>query len=76
MKTDAEWLNALEQAISQYLEQNPTNGGAYGDRWLFDPVAMPKHLRDGIIFYSTGWGWRLRNGWQDVLRKRKAMVEF
>lgn len=22
---------------------------------------------DGLIFYSTGWGWRLRKGWRERL---------
>lgn len=35
---------------------------------------IDKRLRDGIIFYSSGWGWRLRIGWEDVLKARYAEV--
>lgn len=31
---------------------------------------IDKPLRDGIVFYSSGWGWRLRVGWEDVLKAR------
>ena len=26
-------------------------------------------LREGCIFYSKGWGWRVRKGWRDVVKQ-------
>ncbi len=29
-----------------------------------------KELRNGIVFYSSGWGWRLRVNWRETWKKK------
>lgn len=68
-------IAVLEALVTYYLNQCPTNSGLYvkGD---FDPNKITKSMRDGVFFYSTGWGWRLRKNWQIELEKRKDGVHY
>lgn len=34
------------------------------------PFYENKTLRDGILFYSAGWGWRLRKEWRPAIKER------
>lgn len=35
---------------------------------IMDNIELRKKARDiGLIFYGTGWGWRLRKNWEDAL---------
>lgn len=51
------------------------NGGAYA-HGKHSPKSIQhyrhKHLRDGILYYSTGHGWRVRKHphWQSVFSER------
>lgn len=37
---------------------------------IMDNIELRKKARDiGLIFYGTGWGWRLRKNWEDALER-------
>ena len=63
----AESLAELEKQIEWYQKTHPTNGGSYS----YSITQVPKPIRDGIFFWSAGWGWRLRKNWQEVLEQRR-----
>ena len=44
------------------------HGGVHSQRFIKDRKFLP--YRKGIIFYSTGWGWRLRKGWRETFGQR------
>lgn len=58
--------------------QNEGNGGWYtgdlcymgkdAERFIRDRKSLA--YRSGIIFFSTGWGWRLRKNWREVFGQR------
>jgi len=65
-KSNLEQLALMKERIDEYLKKHPTNGGDYKPSFTnFD-----KTLRDGIVFYSRGWGWRLRKNWQETWQKK------
>jgi len=60
-----------------YIENMGNGKGMYRIFGMHDNLhwlskAWSKPLRDGIIFYSTGWGWRLRKkpAWHVVFAER------
>lgn len=72
-----EWIGLCE-----YLEKRPrkssyyssqiTNSHLLGDNAMF--LGMRKWMKYNdcdCVFYSTGWGWRLRKNW----RERLASIE-
>lgn len=67
-----EQIDMIEERIVEYLKKHPTNSGDYSPSYTnFD-----KDLRNGIVFYRQGWGWRLRKGWRETLdTKRQALKE-
>lgn len=75
--TDIEQLNELKRACEEYLAAYPTNRGAYPaySSNLAHFRNIRKDLRDGVVFYSGGWGWRLRREWRKVLDERIAQTE-
>jgi hypothetical protein len=38
-----------------------------GSCYLLD--SRYKWLRDGVLFYSRGWGWRVRKDWREVVKQ-------
>ncbi len=67
-----EQLARLEKWIEKYLQEHPRNSGEYG----FIPERLiDKPQRDGIVFYSGGWGWRLRKNWKEVLEQKKSDLQ-
>lgn len=61
--------------IAQHLEATGNHGSYPGNikRAVgVKPTEIPKSQRDGILFYSRGWGWRLRTHphWKNVFAKR------
>ena len=65
-------LNRLEQWCNSYHEENPRNNGTYRGGVCRDTY---KPLRDGIVFYSSGWGWRLRKNWQQAIAEKRADLQ-
>jgi hypothetical protein len=74
--TDSE-LRAFFDLCEQM--QSEGNGGWYtgdlcqmGGAGAVAFIRERKHkpYREGIIFYSTGWGWRLRKNWRDTFGQR------
>jgi hypothetical protein len=65
-------LNRLEKWCIAYLEQNPRNHGTYSGGVCRDTY---KPLRDGIVFYSSGWGWRLRKNWQQAIAEKRVELQ-
>lgn len=61
-------LGILEDWIKDYKFEYPRNSGSYyGSAIRF----LHKSIRDGIVFYSGGWGWRLHTEYaQEIERKR------
>ncbi len=51
----------------EYIVRNPRNYGEY-----VNLAAFYKPLRDGIVFYSSAQGWRLRENWRDTIAKKRA----
>ena len=49
--------------------------GARQGRFLYMPMDIKKPLRDGVVFYSTGWGWRLRKYWEMSLEGKLQEAE-
>lgn len=74
LKALCEYIAEMEprrRALTNYgLERGMRNG-----RFLYYPKDIDRRLRDGVIFYSTGWGWRLRKEWQMVLEGKLAEDE-
>lgn len=35
---------------------------------------IDKDIRDGVVFYSSGWGWRLRLNWRETLQAKKVSI--
>lgn len=65
-------LNRLEQWCISYREENPRNNGTYRGGVCRDTY---KPLRDGIVFYSSGWGWRLRKNWQQAIAEKRVELQ-
>lgn len=64
--SDIEQLTLMRQLIDKYLEAHPTNGGDYKPSFTnFD-----RDLRNGIVFYSRGWGWRVRKNWEETWQSK------
>lgn len=60
---------------ARYGVKYSRNAGADRDRVKFScPRAsyllLPENilLRDKVVFYSKGWGWRVRKGWRDTIK--------
>ena len=66
--SDVKELGRLRLMIMGYLSEHPNNGGCY--KMEFDFGGIKKEFRDGIVFYSSGWGWRLRGDWEKVFQER------
>lgn len=64
--SEIEQLKLMRQRIEEYLKKHPTNGGDYKPSF----TNFKKELRQGIVFYSRGWGWRLRKNWDKVWLKK------
>lgn len=63
---DIEQLALIRQRIDEYLAAHPTNSGDYKPSFTnFD-----RKLRTGIVFYSSGWGWRVRKNWEEVWQSK------
>ncbi len=65
-------LECLEQWCIEYRQHHPKNYGTYNAgsvRGLYKP------LRDGVIFYSRGWGWRLRKRWQEAIEAKRQELQ-
>ena len=68
------FLNDLK-ALCEFLDRQPRKS-CYRDftpeslRYVLSPEF--KGEREGVLFYSSGWGWRLRKDWQAELEKRGA----
>ena len=65
-------LNRLEKWCIAYREENPRNHGTYRGGVCRDTY---KPLRDGIVFYSSGWGWRLRKNWQQAIADKRVELQ-
>ena len=65
-------LDALKEWCNNYLKNHPTNSGSYSGG-LMHIICKP--LRDGIVFYSRGWGWRLRIDWQETLEHKREELQ-
>ena len=52
-----------------WLEKQARKASYHNHPAWFDDHKL-KPLRDGIVFYSGGWGWRLRKGWRQTFVKR------
>lgn len=63
-------LRNLEIWCEEYTVRHPRNYGEYVG--LAD---FYKPLRDGIVFYSSGWGWRLRKNWHETIAQKRAELE-
>jgi hypothetical protein len=65
--SDQEWQDW--NYLCQWLALRPSNSGAYRLRSKEYLTKLPaKHRKElALIFYSAGWGWRLRKGWQERL---------
>ena len=59
-------LDHLEALINTHLVP-VRNSGVYNHQF----TAIPKAIRDDIVFYSSGWGWRLRKDYQRTLENRR-----
>jgi len=64
-------LRNLEIWCTEYTKRNPRNYGEYAGLTDFY-----KPLRDGIVFYSSGWGWRLRKNWQQTIATKRAELQI
>lgn len=64
--TDAQIRAFWEYLV--WLDQQPRHASYDRPDWFGD-----RHLkaqRDEIVFYSSGWGWRLRKGWRQTFAQR------
>lgn len=71
--SDDEIVEAIEKA-AQHIDDDG-NRGIYAHsiphNWILKPYF--KKYRDGILYFNTGRGWRVRKNphWRDVLNERK-----
>jgi hypothetical protein len=65
-------LNVLQNWCGSYLDECPRNQGSYRGGVL---RGIYKPLRDGIVFYSSGWGWRLRKDWRQVIAHKREELQ-
>ena len=69
-------LNILKRWIEKYTAEHPRNEGEYSWGMRENNLnAIQKPLRDGIVFYSNGWGWRLRKNWREALAAAEQAVQ-
>ena len=62
-----EQLDLIEQHCSEIEEKYPKRRAAYSPSFTnFD-----KELREGIVFYRSGWGWRLNRNWRETLEGKR-----
>lgn len=70
-------LDALE-SICDYLEQQSSRCASSQSLqrvrgfYLIDP--QYQNLREGVIYHSAGWGWRLRRDWREALATKRAAL--
>ena len=61
-----EQLELIKVRCEQIEAKYPKHRAAYNPSFAnFD-----KDLRAGIVFYSSGWGWRLRRNWREAWQKK------
>lgn len=73
-RPDSDWLKILIEWIVEYNDRHPENHGEYKRYSKYGcnlPTTIPIKIRQGIVFYSRGWGWRLRENYKTVLYDRK-----
>lgn len=62
----------LAKWCAAYIEEDPRNWGTYRGGQLRE---IYKPLRDGVVFYSSGHGWRLRSDWEQVLAEKQKELQ-
>lgn len=71
-------LDALA-SICDYLEQQSSRCASnlslqrVRGFYLTDP--QYQSLREGVIYHSEGWGWRLRRAWREELAAKRAALQ-
>lgn len=77
--TKSEQLAELKKACDLILEKSPKRRCldaasfmlAFWNGEMTTYIGnIDKSLRDGVVFYSRGWGWRLRKDWKTTLDSR------
>lgn len=73
-----EHLDALA-SVCEFVEQQSSRCASdqslqrVRGHYLIDPEYQD--IREGVVFYSPGWGWRLRPTWQrELAAKRQAVA--
>ena len=66
---------ANEEPKRRALTNDALERGIRSGRYIYYPKDIPRELREGIVFYSSGWGWRLRKNWELVLEGKLAECE-
>jgi hypothetical protein len=64
-------LEILEKWCLEFDAKQPENYGSYDNIGHI----VDKTIRDGIIFWNTGRGWRLRKNpktWKEVINQKRA----
>lgn len=74
LKALCEYIEEMEPK-RRALTNDGLERGVRNGRFIYYPKDIDSRLRDGVIFYSTGWGWRLRKMWQMVLEGKLAQDE-
>lgn len=66
-----EQLDLIEQRCNEIEEKYPNRRAAYQPSFTnFD-----SELRQGIVMYRPGWGWRLRKDWRLMLNKKRLELK-
>jgi len=71
-------LDALA-SICDYLEQQSSRCASSQSLervrgfYLIEPPYQS--LREGVIYHSEGWGWRLRRDWREELAAKRAALQ-
>lgn len=61
-----EQLELIKKRCEEIEQKYPHRRASYKPSFTnFD-----KDLRNGIVFYSSGWGWRLRSNWRETWQKK------
>jgi len=67
---ELEQIDLIEQRCNEIEEKYPHRRAAYQPSFAnFD-----SELRQGIVMYRPGWGWRLRIGWRETLEEKRRQI--
>lgn len=69
----ADALNDLE-ALCQWLNDQPSHASYFPQGQPYLCTEPYTDLRDGVVFWSAGHGWRLHTNWRAALAAKRTAL--